>query len=147
MDTQYFEDYNKSFSDFKCDDTSDRFDTRINYETLSTLNGNGALTYMVGLLTAAEAKKISTSVRGTGETWTLSPGYYNSGAYTYYASGSSVNTLRVDSARRIRPVISIKADTQLVKKTDSNYGSSSNPFIIATNQSDFASGTGSVCGI
>lgn len=146
-DLQYFEDFNKTYTDFKCDSVPDRFDTRINYETVSGLNGNGALTYMVGLLTAAEAMKINISVKGSGETWTLSPAYFNRKAYTYYTSGGSTNPTDVDSLKKVRPVISIKADTQMVKKTDSNYGTEANPFVLATNQADFDAGTGSVCGL
>ena len=145
QDTQYFLDH-RSFGSFKCDSNSDRFDTRINYEGLSdnTIQGNGALTYMIGLLTASEASKISTTVRGTTGTWTLSPSHYNSsGAYVYYANSSNVNYKQVSTSGGIRPVISIKADTEIVDKADTNYGKQANPFILATNQGTFD--TGGVC--
>lgn len=140
-DEQYFEDYNH-FVNFKCDSNFDRFDTRINYEGLTESDspkGNGALTYMIGLLTATEASKISTTVRGTTGTWTLSPSYYNSKAFTYYA-GPSLESKDVEEEGDIRPVISIKADTPIISNTN---GTSGNPFVVATNQGTFD--TGGVC--
>lgn len=145
-DEQYFEDHTR-LENFKCDSNFDRFDTRINYEGLTESDspkGNGALTYMIGLLTATEASKISTTVRGTTGTWTLSPSHYNSsGAYVYYASSSLESKNVKDADAAIRPVISIKADTEIIDKTDSNYGTQTNPFVVATNQGTFD--TGGVC--
>lgn len=140
-DEQYFEDHTR-LENFKCDSNFDRFDTRINYEGLTESDspkGNGALTYMIGLLTATEASKISTTVRGNTRTWTLSPSHYNSGAYVYYAS-SFLESKDVKEVGDIRPVISIKADTPIIHDTD---GTSGNPFVVATNQGDF--GNGGVC--
>ncbi len=142
-DEQYFEDHTR-LENFKCDSNFDRFDTRINYEGLTESDspkGNGALTYMIGLLTATEASKISTTVRGTTETWTLSPSHYNSsGAFVYYASSSLESKNVKDADAAIRPVISIKADTPIISNTD---GTSGNPFVVATNQGTFD--TGGVC--
>lgn len=140
-DEQYFEDHTR-LENFKCDSNFDRFDTRINYEGLTESDspkGNGALTYMIGLLTATEVNKISLNVRGDEETWTLSPSYYNSKAFTYYA-GPSLESKDVEEEGDIRPVISIKADTPIISNTN---GTSGNPFVVATNQGTFD--TGGVC--
>ena len=107
-----------------------------------TTNGNGNLTYKIGLLTADEiafsgstagAFNLSTYLQeNTGENswWSLSPGYFN-GDYTsawrvgsgdLYIDGIEVN---VSSNFGLRPAISLVSST-----TVTGDGTSENPYII-----------------
>ena len=113
-----------------CSRSQDRF-------TVSSTNGNGALTYPVGLITSDEViyagGKENTDNNSyylyTNRTyWTISPGaYQDNKSYNIlvYSTGSIKN---MNATGDVRPAISIKPTT-IVQYGD---GTSTNPYVIQT---------------
>ncbi len=114
---------------FECANISDSF-------TVSSANGNGKLTYPVGLLTSDEAMfaggKSATNNKYylyTGQTyWLGSPRYmYFNDAYGFFILGTGyINLSSVGTARGVRPVITLKPG---LMSTDGD-GTSTNPYIV-----------------
>jgi len=115
----------------ECANVNDRF-------TTSKENGNGDLTYPVGLLTADEislAGGVNGSVNNdyylyTGRSyWALSPLYIdNSAALEFRVSNDGdLGYHYVDREREMRPVISLAAGTTFMSGTD---GTESNPYVV-----------------
>ena len=109
----------QSKSNLKCPQQNDAF-------TVSdTTNGNGALTYPIGLITTDEAvlaggssKNSSYYLYSGNEYWTSSPGNfygYRSRAYVkyVYSSGTASYNDNVNDLGGVRPVINLKADILL----------------------------------
>lgn len=118
-----------------CPQESDAF-------TVSTANGNGNLTYPIGLLTADEVSmaggmygSINTSYYlCTGQMfWLMSPYYFNaplnSAVQLVVASTGRMDASVVNTNRGIRPVINLSS-TVLVAGGD---GTASNPFTVSLN--------------
>lgn len=109
------------------------------FTTEDTTNGNGALTYKIGLLTADEAAFAGASSAGnnaayylqenTGSNsfWTLSPYTYSYGyAYVaYLVTGKIEYSSKVNNTNALRPVIALKPTVNVTGK-----GTSENPYII-----------------
>lgn len=116
-------------SNLTCPNKIDRF-------TTNTSNGNGALTYPVGLLTAPEANVArdetdSTSPLSSGKGfWTMTPYYlYLRNPYVQYVSESgSVPHYRVSNSIGVRPAVSLKPGSTY----SSGEGTSTSPYIIYT---------------
>ncbi len=123
----------------ECNRALDRF-------TVSSTNGNGNLTYPVGLITSDEVMYAG----GKGYTinsnfylytnqeyWTLSPseldqicnGPYCDASGIFLDSNGRLNSVGVTSIRGLRPVISLKS-TDVVISGD---GTQTNPYVISTN--------------
>ena len=109
----------QSKSNLKCPQQNDAF-------TVSdTTNGNGALTYPIGLITTDEAvlaggssKNSSYYLYSGNEYWTSSPGNfygYRSRAYVKYVYSSGIASYNdnVNDLGGVRPVINLKADILL----------------------------------
>ena len=103
-----------------------------------TKNGNGNLTYKIGLLTADEiafAGSIAYTYNrstylqeNTGTTWwwSLSPDFFGgSGAYVWRVYSGSLNYRDVGSNRGLRPVISLISSTNVTGD-----GTSENPYVV-----------------
>ena len=103
-----------------------------------TINGNGDLTYKIGLLTADEiafAGSIAYTYNrstylqeNTGTTWwwSLSPYYFNgSNAYVWYVGSGYLNYDRVYFYNGLRPVISLISSTNVTGD-----GTSENPYVV-----------------
>ena len=114
----------------KCQNTRDKF-------TVNTSNGNGALTYPVGLITADEIAYAG-GVYGTGNGafylytgkgyWTLSPDVFNNAGADVIlatAAGDPYFTYAY-MTMGVRPVLSLKQGTTI----SSGSGSVMNPFIV-----------------
>ena len=109
----------------KCQNTRDKF-------TVSEDNGNGDLTYPVGLITADEmsyaGEKYWANNRSSYLTdlwmWTLSPNSYYKYAYCLY--GLSWGLGVVSNSVYIRPVISLKSGTSIT----SGSGTATDPYIV-----------------
>ena len=111
-----------------CENKNDRF-------TVSASNGNGALTYPVGLLTAPEAwlvykdSNYSTYYLNSGSSyWLVSPANFSA---RYYAYGKTLDddqfyTSPVSSQNGVRPVVSLNPDT-IISSGDGSY---TIPFVI-----------------
>ena len=113
------------------------------YTTLTATKGNKSLTYPIGLITADEvayAGGVNVSnnnyyLLNGSMFWTMSPYDFSSSAYVSIVYDDGLRhrgTLIADNAQissSIRPVISIKANTQIT----SGDGISSNPYVIKTN--------------
>ena len=123
---------------YTCTNANDRF-------TGSTLTGNGALTYPIGLITADEIsyagglyKTNNTSYyiaqnasSGASNWWTMSPYYwYSNGAGVFLVGGSSdtglLNNRYVNNALGVRPVISLKSCVLY----SSGSGTASDPYTV-----------------
>jgi len=135
--TAYTTRYRLSFLSYKtpnleCTNLNDRF-------TITKDNGNGALTYPVGLLTADEIALAggvygsSNSSRDyylyTGETfWSLSPYRFDGSMVTGFVQSSVgyMDGYDVLKSRGIRPVISLISET----KFSTGNGTETNPFIV-----------------
>ena len=119
----------------KCQNTKDKF-------TINTSNGNGALIYPVGLITADEmayagGKYWSSSADGnrsfylyTGEYyWALSPyRFYGSAAYGFSLdSDGGLNDINVYTSRGVRPSVSLQPG---IAMTGGGLGTSADPFIV-----------------
>ena len=118
---------------FKCPELSyDLF-------TISTsIKGNRALTYPIGLITAPEAmyagscfgmNESNTSYYlYTGQSyWTMTPSYFSSDAlgHPIRTNGSMYLGNLISSSNGVRPVINLRADTQFTGS-----GTSSDPFVV-----------------
>ena len=103
-----------------------------------TINGNGDLTYKIGLLTADEiafAGSIAYTYNrstylqeNTGTTWwwSLSPYiFYGSGAYVWGVGSGSLNSNYVRDYNGLRPVISLISSTNVTGD-----GTSENPYVV-----------------
>ena len=120
----------KSNPSLICSRNNDRF-------TTTTNNGNGALTYPVGLITADEMtyaggkiweKNTSYYLYNSIYNWTLSPYHFstwNADAFALFSSGIFDLDL-VSFSHYIRPVISLKKGTIL----SSGNGTSTSPYIV-----------------
>ncbi len=108
----------------KCPNKNDAF--TVNDET----NGNGKLTYPVGLLTTTESNLVgNANFRKTGSSYLLSGPYYF-GSYsdavgsTVYTDGS-IKAKNISENYGVRPVISLKPGTKFVTGGD---GTAANPY-------------------
>ena len=126
--------YSKKTPTLKCPIESDKF-------TVNTSNGNGALTYPVGLITADEVA-MAGGVNGSNNSsyylytnqayWSGSPSYfygsYTSAAYEFsvYSFGN-LYTYGVYDAIGTRPVISLSSEAML-----SGNGTYSNPYTVSS---------------
>ena len=103
-----------------------------------TKNGNGNLTYKIGLLTADEiafAGSIAYTYNrstylqeNTGTTWwwSLSPSYFvGSYAYVWYVVSGNLRNDNVDRGNGLRPVISLISSTNVTGD-----GTSENPYVV-----------------
>ena len=103
-----------------------------------TTNGNGNLTYKIGLLTADEISfsgsiaytyNRSTYLQentGTNWWWSLSPINFNGNiAYVWYVNSGYLDAINVDLYSGVRPVISLISSTNVTGD-----GTSENPFIV-----------------
>ena len=114
-----------------CPSVNDRFTTNSN-------NGNGALIYPVGLITADEAMYAGTVygafdslfyLNNNIEDWTFSPANFSrvhARGYRLNSSGGYVGYYDVSSIYGLRPVISLKQGTVL----SSGSGTATDPFIV-----------------
>ena len=118
----------------KCPTESDKF-------TVNTSNGNGALTYPVGLITADEvamAGGVYSSSNANRSYYLYTNEYYWSGTPSYFrsdysyaieffvATGGHIDDSRVDPARGARPVVSLSSKAKL-----SGNGTYSNPYKVS----------------
>lgn len=114
----------------KCQNTKDKF-------TVEISNGNGSLTYPIGLITADEiayaggvfnASNSSFYLYNGINVWSLSPSYLNSaGARAFHmATTANLSTDYINISHGIRPSISLKPGTIL----SSGNGSAASPYII-----------------
>ena len=118
----------------KCTQDNDKF-------TVNASNGNGALTYPVGLITADEmayaggvyygsSNKNSSFYLYTGEYyWALSPYYFtSSGAYEFHLySDGGLAYNNVGTSRGVRPSVSLKPG---IAMTGGGSGTAADPFVI-----------------
>ena len=133
--TSIFAAYGRNMSTFKpsisCTNTRDSF-------TVDSSNGNGKLTYPVGLLTADEYTLAGSGNKGnstdaylhTGQyQWSLSPYGFSENRAGGFALGSSGNlyTYGVGTSRGVRPSVSLKPGIYVLSDGD---GSVSNPYIV-----------------
>ena len=127
--------YKRDFLNFKpsliCDNQNDRFTMN------DTINGNGKLTYPVGLLTADEVTLAGLSTLYNNESnylytndgwWTMSPlGYNRQSSIVVVKSYGKLEGAHVHwSTYSIRPSISLKYDVTI----QSGDGSNNNPYTI-----------------
>ena len=105
--------------------------------TTNASNGNGKLTYPVGLLTADEIRLGGGSNGGgnsthylyTGQSWwsTSPTEFYFNGAYGYsVAAGGNFIGYSISAARGVRPAVSLKLGT----KFSSGDGSYTDPYVV-----------------
>lgn len=107
---------------FDCYNVSDRFSIKLN-------NGNNALNYPVGLITADEVSIIGTNsyLNTNNDYWTMTPAYYNGNyAYNYVVSNNNLVAKNVSDKYAVRPVITLKSNV----KYESGDGSVKTPYII-----------------
>ena len=108
------------------------------YTTKGSEDGNKALTYPIGLITADEVAYAGGVYDLTNESyylytnsnyWTMSPGDFGSGnAYVFRVNSSGdLRSLSVDGALGVRPVINLKSSVQIT----GGDGSSGNPYVIS----------------
>ena len=119
-----FKNYSTSNQSLTCTNENDKF-------TVESSNGNGALTYPIGLLSVPEL-----SLAGYGSSHYFNNGEYDWLASPYYFSYGSANVRGViasgwvnelvDGLRGVRPSVSIKPGTSF----SSGDGSFTNPFVI-----------------
>ena len=124
--------YGSRIPTFECSSNNDL------YTTSGSSQGNKALTYPIGLISADEVVYAGGSLYSsnnsyylyTGQTyWTISPSHFDNGwAYVFQVdpNGSLYGISYVFNNFGIRPVINLKAD---VKITGGN-GTSTNPYIV-----------------
>ena len=115
-----------------CPTASDKF-------TVDASNGNGALTYPVGLITADEIVLAGGKVFTGNRTyylytnqyyWSGSPYYFSSGGYAtefFVGSSGSVDNSTVDFTRGARPVVSLSSKAKLLGN-----GTYSNPYTVSS---------------
>ena len=129
--------YNRLYTNkqptFECQNESDL------YTTSGSEDGNKALTYPIGLITADEVAYAGGVWNTTNQSyylytnqwyWTMSPSYVNgSGLAIVFAvdSNGGLGYWNVDLAYGVRPVINLKADVTI----SSGNGTSSNPYVIS----------------
>ena len=117
---------------FECENDSDLFTTS------GSSDGNKALTYPIGLITADEvvyaggswfSNNSSYYLYTNSAYWTMSPNRFYSGYARVFLvwSDGSLNNSRVSSTRGVRPVVNLKADVQI----STGSGTSSNPYVIS----------------
>ena len=118
---------------FECASDSDL------YTTSGSSDGNKALTYPIGLISADEvayaggvwATNNTSYYLYTGQNyWTMSPHRFRSGggAYVFLVNSTGGLTIGyVDNTRGVRPVVNLKADVQI----STGSGTSSNPYVIS----------------
>jgi len=108
---------------------------------LSTVTGNGALKYPIGLITADElqmAGQLNYNLSYTDEAWTTNTNFYywslspndtyNVGAFVFNAGvGGDLSFDYVDYEGAVRPVVSLSSET-LISKGD---GSTDNPYVVS----------------
>ena len=124
--------YNSKSPILTCPTASDKF-------TVNTSNGNGALTYPVGLITADEvAMAGGKSGKGNSTYYLYTYENYWSGSPTYFYSGGTADEFRVSSSGNIdysfvnnytygaRPVVSLSSKAKL-----SGNGTYSNPYTVS----------------
>ena len=121
---------------FECPNSSDL------YTTGESGQGNQALTYPIGLITADEAwfaggvsDNSSNFYLSTNQDyWTMSPFNFRASWSYYYAfvfrvtANGLLDGVTTDSSRGIRPVINLKADVQISQGS----GTSTDPYVIVT---------------
>ena len=121
--TLYFQNMDTSNKSLACENNNDRF-------TVSTSNGNGKLTYPIGLLTVPEL-----SLAGYGSShylnngpsvWLGSPNYFNGRAGVREVSSGRWYNNGVEGLSGVRPSISLKPGTEI----SSGDGSYTKPFVI-----------------
>ncbi len=113
------------------------------YNTETTITGTKSLTYPVGLITADEVA-FAGGVFGTNNTdywlntgqnyWTMSPLELTGTRANMFRVGSNGNLTSsiVSTARGLRPVINLKANTKFTfEKPDEPKGTSTNPYIVS----------------
>ena len=119
-----------------CPTESDKF-------TVNTSNGNGALTYPVGFITADEVAMAGGVYGQENKTfylysnqnyWSMSPRYYygyDAGANEFYInSAGNLKDSRVDNSYGVRPVISLSSKAKL-----SGSGTYNDVYTVVTNDS------------
>ena len=124
--------YSRNMSTFKpsvtCTNTRDSF-------TVDSSNGNGKLTYPVGLLTADEYTLAGSGNKGysttaylhTGEyQWSLSPSLFDTATAREFAVVSGMGNVVVTNAFGVRPSVSLKPGTYV----SGGDGSFSTPYIV-----------------
>ena len=134
--TTYYAAYNRLLNSknptFECQNESDL------YTTSGSENGNKALQYPIGLITADEVAYAGGVYLATNQSyylytnqyyWTMSPSYFNgSVAYTFYVdSDGYFDWTYVYNAYGVRPVINLKANVTI----SAGNGSAGNPFEIS----------------
>ena len=114
---------------FKCQNDSDL------YTTSGSDQGNGSLTYPIGLITADEVVYAGSGYGNSFANssyylytnsgyWTISPARHNNDSWVFYVySNGQLTGTSVNNARGVRPVINLKADVQLtgIGTTDAPY--------------------------
>lgn len=121
-----------------CPNDNDKF-------TVSSSNGNGMLTYPVGLITLDEVVFAGFNTYGSNNSnyrdysnylnsgayyWSMSPVYYNTSANVGYVNGdnyANISGNTVTTVSGVRPVISLKAG---VIVTNGGNGSTTNPYVV-----------------
>ena len=119
-----------------CPTESDKF-------TVNTSNGNGALTYPVGFITADEVAMAGGVYGQENKTfylysnqnyWSMSPRYYygyDAGANEFYInSAGNLKDSRVDNSYGVRPVVSLSSKAKL-----SGSGTYNDVYTVVTNDS------------
>ena len=123
--TTYYSAYNRSTPSLTCTNANDSF-------TVSTSNGNGALTYPVGLLTYDEyilAGRTTGYLNSGSEWWTLTP-YAFIGTHPLYTTGAynlvGESNYIVSTSKGVRPAIVLKYGAMRTSGT----GTTSDPFVV-----------------
>ena len=123
--------YTNKVPTFECTNSSDL------YTTSGSSEGNGALTYPIGLISADEVAYAGGVYENSNSSyylytdkyyWTMSPHDFGGGYARMFRvnSNGNLDTPYVYLAYGVRPVINLKADVQI---TVGN-GSSTNPYVI-----------------
>ncbi len=105
--------------------------------TVDEANGNGKLTYPVGLITVDEALYAGASTLGGdsriyvstsgADYWTMSPSYtFYDGAGGTYLTGGLITTGSTNYSRLVRPMVSLKYGAKIV----SGEGTKTNPYVV-----------------
>ena len=129
----YFNSYQRMYSSYKptlkCANASDKF-------TVDASNGNGALTYPVGLITADEMKYAGAASSSnssfylyTGQYfWALSPyRFYSTGAYEFgLDSGGLLRSNYVHFSNEVRASVSLKPGIAITGGS----GTATDPFVV-----------------
>jgi len=128
---------NNSVPSLECIKQNDRF--TVNETMNGRVNGNGALTYPIALLTADEVTLAGNGNRGYSSTsylttgdwwWLLSPSYFSDGAaYSFQVdSPGNLGFSLVDySVGGVRPALSLRQKTIISEEGD---GSEFNPYVV-----------------